>query len=178
MHLIHLALRRPLTVMVLILAIALGSFLAVGGSASEQLGLSYPEGLPRGMEVDIFPSLNLPVIYVCQPYGGMDPAQMEGYLTNYYEYHFLYISGIHHVECGILITLGLLTRAAVIPTIMIMLVAVATTKLPILSHEGFWKMAHDARTDYAMLLGSIFVWIVGAGRWSLDCLLTRPRQSP
>jgi multidrug efflux pump subunit AcrB len=40
----------------------------------------------------------LPVIYVCQPYGGMDPAQMEGFLTNYYEYHFLYISGIHHVE--------------------------------------------------------------------------------
>jgi multidrug efflux pump subunit AcrB len=50
------------------------------------------------MEVDIFPRLNLPVIYVCQPYGGMDPAQMEGFLTNYYEYHFLYISGIHHVE--------------------------------------------------------------------------------
>ena len=50
------------------------------------------------MPVDIFPSLNLPVIYVCQPYGGMDPAQMEGLLTNYYEYHFLYISGIHHVE--------------------------------------------------------------------------------
>src|SRR6185295_9874987 len=52
----------------------------------------------RRMPVDIFPSLNLPVIYVCQPYGGMDPAQMEGLLTNYYEYHFLYISGIHHVE--------------------------------------------------------------------------------
>jgi multidrug efflux pump subunit AcrB len=48
--------------------------------------------------VDIFPSLNLPVIYVCQPYGGMDPLQMEGLLTNYYEYHFLYINGIHHVE--------------------------------------------------------------------------------
>jgi multidrug efflux pump subunit AcrB len=50
------------------------------------------------MPIDIFPNLNLPVIYVCQPYGGMDPAQMEGLLTNYYEYHFLYISGIHHVE--------------------------------------------------------------------------------
>src|SRR4051794_12199742 len=50
------------------------------------------------MEVDIFPNLNLPVIYVAQPYGGMDPAQMEGFITNYYEYHFLYISGIHHVE--------------------------------------------------------------------------------
>ena len=50
------------------------------------------------MPIDIFPALNLPVIYVAQPYGGMDPAQMEGYLANYYEYHFLYITGIHHVE--------------------------------------------------------------------------------
>ncbi len=92
------ALRRPLTVMVVVLAVALGSFLAVGRSVCEQFGIPYPAGLPRGMEVDIFPSLDLPVIYVCQPYGGMDPAQMEGFLTNYYEYHFLYISGIHHVE--------------------------------------------------------------------------------
>jgi len=95
---ISAALRRPLTVMVLVLAVALGSFMAVGRSVFEQIGLPYPQGLPRGMEVDIFPGLNLPVIYVCQPYGGMDPAQMEGFLTNYYEYHFLYISGIHHVE--------------------------------------------------------------------------------
>lgn len=92
------ALRRPLTVMVLVLAVALGSFMAVGRSVFDQMGWPYPAGLPRGMEVDIFPSLDLPVIYVCQPYGGMDPAQMEGFLTNYYEYHFLYISGIHHVE--------------------------------------------------------------------------------
>ena len=98
MNLIKLALGRPFTVMVLTLVMALGSFLAVGRSVFEQVGWKYLEGLPKGMEVDIFPSLNLPVIYVCQPYGGMDPAQMEGYLTNYYEYHFLYISGIHHVE--------------------------------------------------------------------------------
>jgi multidrug efflux pump subunit AcrB len=98
MGLILAAMRRPLTVMVLILAITLGSVLALGPAISEQFGLPYPAGLPRGMEVDIFPKLNLPVIYVCQPYGGMDPAQMEGFLTNYYEYHFLYISGIHHVE--------------------------------------------------------------------------------
>ncbi len=98
MNLIQFALRRPWTIVVLALAIALGSFLAVGRTAFEQMGWKYPEGLPRGMDVDIFPSLDLPIIYVCQPYGGMDPAQMEGYLTNYYEYHFLYISGIHHVE--------------------------------------------------------------------------------
>jgi multidrug efflux pump subunit AcrB len=81
MNPIVFALRRPLTVMVIVVAVALGSALAV-----------------YRMPIDIFPNLNLPVIYVAQPYGGMDPAQMEGLLTNYYEYHFLYISGIHHVE--------------------------------------------------------------------------------
>src|SRR6185436_5090710 len=98
MNVVRFALRRPLTVMVHVVAIAMGSFLAIRPSICDQLGIPYPDGLPKGMEVDIFPSLNLPVIYVCQPYGGMDPAQMEGFLTNYYEYHFLYISGIHHVE--------------------------------------------------------------------------------
>jgi len=81
MNPIVFAMRRPYTVMVLVVAVALGSVLAV-----------------TRMSIDIFPNLNLPVVYVAQPYGGMDPAQMEGLLTNYYEYHFLYISGIHHVE--------------------------------------------------------------------------------
>ncbi|HUE17267.1 MAG TPA: hypothetical protein VMR25_24155, partial [Planctomycetaceae bacterium] len=49
------------------------------------------------MKIDIFPNLNLPVVYVVQPYGGMDPAQMEALLTFHYENHFLYISGIHHI---------------------------------------------------------------------------------
>jgi multidrug efflux pump subunit AcrB len=79
-------------------AIALSSFMAVGPAVFQHFGLPYPQGLSKGMDVDIFPALNLPVIYVCQPYGGMDPAQMEGFLTNYYEYHFLYVNGIHHVE--------------------------------------------------------------------------------
>ena len=52
----------------------------------------------RQMPRDIFPSLGIPTIYVAQPYGGIDPAQMEGFLTYYYEYHFLYITGIEHVE--------------------------------------------------------------------------------
>src|ERR1700685_541298 len=75
------ALRPPVTVMVCVAAIVVVSALAL-----------------LRMKVDIFPQLNLPVVYVAQPYGGMDPAQMEGLITNYYEYHFLYISGIHHVE--------------------------------------------------------------------------------
>ncbi|HUY35677.1 MAG TPA: efflux RND transporter permease subunit [Pirellulales bacterium] len=81
MNPIVFALNRPYTVLVLILGVVLGSVLAV-----------------LRMPIDIFPNLNLPVINVIQSYGGMDPAQMEGLLTNYYEYHFLYVSGIHHVE--------------------------------------------------------------------------------
>jgi len=81
MWLINSALRRPFTILVLVIGLALCSVLAV-----------------TRMPVDIFPNLNLPVIYVAQPYGGMDPAQMESFLTSYYEYHFLYVSGIEHVE--------------------------------------------------------------------------------
>ena len=81
MWLIRAALRRPITVLVLVIAVALCSILAI-----------------LRMRMDIFPNLNLPVIYVAQPYGGMSPAQMEGYLTYYYEYHFLYINGIQTVD--------------------------------------------------------------------------------
>src|SRR5215210_4325205 len=98
MNPIVFALRRPLTVLVALVALALGFFLAVGKPVCEQLGIKYPAGLPKGMDVDIFPALNLPIIYVAQPYGGMDPAQMESFLVSYYEYHFLYIAGIEHVE--------------------------------------------------------------------------------
>jgi len=93
------AMRRPLTVIVGIIAVLLAAGVAVRPKAVDQYLARYNIELPlKRMPVDIFPALNLPVIYVCQPYGGMDPAQMEGLITNYYEYHFLYISGIHHVE--------------------------------------------------------------------------------
>src|SRR5271156_3517654 len=81
MNPIVFAMKRPVTIMVVIIGLLIGSGLAV-----------------LRMKIDIFPALNLPVVYVAQPYGGMDPAQMEGLITNYYEYHFLYVSGIHHVE--------------------------------------------------------------------------------
>src|SRR5262245_51577683 len=99
MNPIIFALRRPLTVMVAIVAVALACFLAVRPKSVDALFMKYGIELPvKRTAVDIFPNLDLPVIYVAQPYGGMDPAQMEGLLTNYYEYHFLYITGIHHVE--------------------------------------------------------------------------------
>ena len=82
--------------------------------------------------------------------------------------------GVCEIVCGALLILGLLTRFAAIPMIIDMLVAIGTTKVPILQASGFWAMAHEARTDYAMLLGSIFLLIVGAGRWSADAALVRP----
>ena len=80
--------------------------------------------------------------------------------------------GGFEIVCGICILLGLLTRLAVLPTITIMLVAIATTKLPMLGDEGFWAMAHAARTDWAMLTGSLFLLIVGAGPLSVDKFLS------
>ncbi len=76
--------------------------------------------------------------------------------------------GVVEVSCGALLILGLLTRLAAIPLIIDMLVAIVATKLPILLKSGFWAMAHEARTDYTMLLGCLFFLIVGAGRWSVD----------
>lgn len=81
MSIVNRAMRRPMTVAVAIVAILLAAGFAL-------------QRMPR----DIFPPLGIPTIYVAQPYGGMDPAQMEGYLTYFYEYHFLYITGIEHVE--------------------------------------------------------------------------------
>ncbi len=91
MGLIHAALRRPITVLIAVLGIVLASLLAI-----------------HRMSVDIFPALNEPVIYVAQPYGGMSPAQMEGYLVYYYEYNFLYISGVQSVESKSIQSIGLL----------------------------------------------------------------------
>ncbi|MDB5391034.1 MAG: mdtC 1, partial [Planctomycetaceae bacterium] len=87
------------TIIVAVVAVALACAVALRPKIVDQTLQKYGIELPlQTMKVDIFPALNLPVIYVAQPYGGMDPAQMEGLLTNYYEYHFLYISNIHHVE--------------------------------------------------------------------------------
>jgi len=79
--------------------------------------------------------------------------------------------GVFEISCGTALLLGLLTRLAAIPLIVIMIVAISTTKIPILPGDGFWRMAHEARTDYSMLLGSIFLAVVGAGNLSLDRIL-------
>ena len=91
MNLVSFALRRSVTIFVLIAAAVMAGVLAA-------------QRMPR----DVFPDLGVPTIYVAQPYGGMDPAQMEGYLVYYYEYHFLYITGIEHVESKSIQGVGLI----------------------------------------------------------------------
>jgi len=94
--------------------------------------------------------------------------------------------GVVEILCGALILVGLFTRLAAIPLIINMLVAILSTKIPILlghgfwsfslrslPYYGFWGFAHETRTDFAMLLGSLFLLLVGAGAWSLDARLSR-----
>jgi uncharacterized membrane protein YphA (DoxX/SURF4 family) len=98
--------------------------------------------------------------------------------------------GVVEIGCGTLLFLGLLTRLAAIPLIISMSVAILSTKIPILlghgywmftlpklSSYGFWSMAHEARVDFAMIFGTLFLLIVGAGPWSLDCLIWRSKKA-
>jgi putative oxidoreductase len=95
-------------------------------------------------------------------------------------------AGIVEIVCGALITIGLLTRLASIPLVIVMIVAILSTKVPILlgqdflifhlpnfARYGFWSMMHEARTDFCMLLGALYLLIVGAGAWSFDAVLSR-----
>lgn len=86
--------------------------------------------------------------------------------------------GAVEIVCGLLVLLGLVTRLAAVPLILDMLVAISTTKIPMLMDKGFWSMAHEARTDFAMLLGSIFLLLAGAGAWSVDTRLASGRPRP
>ena len=79
--------------------------------------------------------------------------------------------GVVEIAFGLLLIVGLLTRLATIPLLIDILVAIATTKIPMLTKDGFWKMAHQARTDYAMLLGLLFLLLVGPGPLSVDSRL-------
>jgi uncharacterized membrane protein YphA (DoxX/SURF4 family) len=95
--------------------------------------------------------------------------------------------GLVEIICGTLIIIGLLTRLAALPLIIIMIVALISTKLPILfGHDvgmfhlpadmkrlGFWSVIHESRADLTMLLGCIYLAIVGAGKWSMDDRLSR-----
>ncbi|HBZ68900.1 MAG TPA: DoxX family protein [Deltaproteobacteria bacterium] len=83
--------------------------------------------------------------------------------------------GSVEIGCGLCVVLGLFTRLAAVPLLAVMIVAISTTKVPILLKSGFWSMAHEARTDYAMLLGALFLLAAGPGPWSLDAWLRARR---
>lgn len=76
--------------------------------------------------------------------------------------------GSFEIICGSLILIGFLVRLGSVPLLIIMLVAIATTKAEVLANDGFWEMMHGSRTDWAMLLGSIFLLLKGGGKWSID----------
>src|SRR5438128_12690178 len=97
-----------------------------------------------------------------------------------------FVGGVE-IICGTLLIIGFLTRLAAIPLIIDISVAILSTKIPILlghgfwsfslaklQNYGFWNMAHEARADFCMLLGSLFLLVVGAGRWSLDAKIASP----
>ncbi len=100
--------------------------------------------------------------------------------------------GVVEIVCGALILLGLFTRLAAVPLVIVMLAAILSTKIPVLlghgfwgfslrqlPYYGFWGMAHEARTDWVMLLGSVFLLVVGAGAWSIDArLMSKLRPLP
>jgi uncharacterized membrane protein YphA (DoxX/SURF4 family) len=97
--------------------------------------------------------------------------------------------GVVELACGLLILVGLATRAAAVPLIVTMIVAIVATKIPILlgrdwwmfdvadfSRYGFWSFLHETRTDWAMLMGSLYLLAAGAGPWSLDAKLAGARK--
>ncbi len=128
-----------------------------------------PEGIQKLMFADVlgagrFAKIGIPYPDVMGPFvGGVETA------------------------CGALIILGLFTRLAAVPLIVIMIVALVSTKIPILlgrdvwmfhlaqdiKRTGFWSTMHEARADLTMLLGCVYLLIVGAGRWSVDAILAR-----
>jgi putative oxidoreductase len=81
--------------------------------------------------------------------------------------------GVVEIVCGALVVLGLMTKLASMPLLIDIGTAIATTKVPMLIKQGFWPAAHEARTDLSMLLGLIFLLIVGGGPWALDALRRR-----
>jgi putative oxidoreductase len=100
------------------------------------------------------------------------------------------VVGVVEIVCGILIVIGLATRLAAMPLFIIMVVAIIATKIPILlgqdfwlfhaphlARYGFWSMAHEARNDFCMLLGALYLMINGAGRWSFDDLLAKRKST-
>ncbi len=83
-----------------------------------------------------------------------------------------HFTGTFEIVCGLLVLVGLFTRLAAVPLLIVISTAIATTKIPELSHanQGFWFMVSDARADFAMLMSLLFLLVAGPGDWSLDAM--------
>jgi uncharacterized membrane protein YphA (DoxX/SURF4 family) len=99
-----------------------------------------------------------------------------GFPHPYFTAHFV---GGFEIVCGLLVLLGLWTRASAVPLLIVITTAIATTKIPELfrANQGFWYMVSDARTDFAMFCSLLFLILAGGGAWSLDAQHGRQRQS-
>jgi uncharacterized membrane protein YphA (DoxX/SURF4 family) len=128
--------------------------------------------LSEGIQKFLFPGVLGPGRF--EKIGFPDPALLA------------YFAGSFEISCGALVILGVVTRLAVLPLICVISMAILSTKIPILlghdllwfhvgkaSDHGFWAMAHEARTDFAMLMGGLYLLLTGGGAWSIDALLSR-----
>ncbi|MDB4835388.1 DoxX family protein [Cyclobacteriaceae bacterium] len=113
--------------------------------------------LSEGMQKFLYPELR-----------GAGRLAREGF--EHAEFLGTFVGGFE-VASGICILLGLFTRLAAVPTLIIMIVAFATTKAAVFQNDGFWMVMHGARTDWSMLLGSLFLIFSGGGKWSVDRLI-------
>lgn len=113
------------------------------------------------------------ILKYTDPNMGVNRFTRIGFAHPYFTAHFV---GTFEIICGFLILIGLLTRVAASPLLIVICTAIATTKIPELSHpnQGFWFMVSDARADFAMLMSLLFLLCAGAGSWSVDARLARP----
>jgi putative oxidoreductase len=116
------------------------------------------------------------ILKYTDPHMGVDRFTRIGFSNPAFTAHFV---GAFEIVCGLLVLLGLLTRFAAIPLLVVICTAIATTKIPQLSrpNQGFWFMVSDARTDFAMLMSLLFLLAAGGGTWALDALWRRRQGS-
>jgi uncharacterized membrane protein YphA (DoxX/SURF4 family) len=110
------------------------------------------------------------ILKYIDPHMGVLRFAKVGFPYPGYTAHFV---GTFEIACGLLVLFGLFTSVASIPLLIVILTAIATTKIPELFHsgQGFWFMVSDARTDFAMTMSLLFLMSAGAGSWSLDAWL-------
>jgi putative oxidoreductase len=116
------------------------------------------------------------ILKYIDPHMGVLRFERIGFPLPAFTAHF---TGVFEIVCGLLILVGLLTRMACVPLLIVILTAICTTKLPELFHagQGFWFMVSDARTDFAMTMSLLFLVAAGPGGWSIDARLgTAARQ--